>query len=197
MSKLQDELAWLNHRLDHQLEEWRKLHRLHGRISYLLLNLFLILVLTAVFFCLLLLRNDKCGTASPALFAGSLDAYFLAIATLMAALLVVLNGLKWMLYSKLLQDGHDLKSKIYIEHVSENQVTAESLKDFQDSLKDGLRRERRFPFPMEDANTPQCQKNNLSSGQLNRETNSPLFAWLKSKFTSAREKIAQTFPKWR
>ena len=148
MSKLQDELAWLNHRLDHQLEEWRKLHRLHGRISYLLINLFLILILAAGFFWRFLPGNDKCGTASLAQFDGSFDAYFLTTATLMAVLLFGLNGLKWLLYSRLLKDGHELKSNIYSQRVSEKQVTAESLKGFQGDLKDGLRRERRFPWPM-------------------------------------------------
>jgi hypothetical protein len=148
MSKLQDELAWLNHRLDHQLDEWRKLHRLHGRISYLLINLFLILILAAGFFCRFLPGNDWCGSAGPVQFAGSFDAYFLTTATLMAVLLFGLNGLKWKLYSRLVKDGHELKSQIYSQHVSEKQVTAESLKVFQGHLKDGLRRERGFPWPM-------------------------------------------------
>jgi hypothetical protein len=146
MSKLQDELAWLNHRLDHQLEVWRELHRLHGRISYVLINL--TLVLAPVFLFLLQSMQDKPQPPALSQAGASLSNHMFSVAILMLFLLFVLNSLKWKLYGRLLKDGHDLKSDIYNEYVSEKPTSAQSLQNFQSKLQDGLRMERRFPWPM-------------------------------------------------
>jgi|LakMenEpi03Aug12_release.lakeMendotaPanAssembly.Ray.scaffolds.fasta_scaffold555190_1 peptidoglycan hydrolase CwlO-like protein len=133
MNNLQDELAWLNHRLDNKLEEWRNLHRLHGRF-----NAFLI-------YCLLALIAVS---AYPACVVGNekMHKNYIIMASFMAAgSLLAFSLLKWRLYHRLLTKGHDDKAQIDRRHITST-LDNHLLKECQDNFINLLRVERSFPF---------------------------------------------------
>ena len=105
MSYQQDELAWLNHRLDHKLEEWRKLHRMSGRIAYACLNILpLLFIIPIVAF--IYRRDILCHFH-----------YVAAWITLLipTLLLFVLYLTKWNVLGSLLDKGYGLKNGITAE----------------------------------------------------------------------------------
>ena len=154
MNNLQDELAWLNHRLDNKLEEWRKLHRLHGRFNVFLMYCLLIIGIAILFTCINGSNDVK-----------ELSVFALSVATV--ASMLSFGVLSWMLYGRLLTLGHESKDRIEYSHVASPGILKESfLKGFLGEFNNLLRIERGFPF----------------SDQIRRETRARLKAccnWLK------------------
>ena len=133
MNNLQDELAWLNHRLDNKLEEWRKLHRLHGRVNAFLMHCLLVLIAIYAY------HPFKRACTEPS------ASYIIAISFLAIVSLLVFSLLKWRLYHRLLTKGHDDKSQIDRRHITST-LDNHLLKECQDNFINLLRVERSFPF---------------------------------------------------
>jgi len=133
MNNLQDELAWLNHRLDNKLEEWRKLHRLHGRFNAFLMYCLLVLIAIYAY------DPFKRACIEPS------ASYIIAISFLAIVSLLVFSLLKWRLYHKLLTKGHDDKARIDRRHITST-LDNHLLKECQDNFINLLRVERSFPF---------------------------------------------------
>jgi hypothetical protein len=133
MNNLQDELAWLNHRLDNKLEEWRKLHRLHGRFNAFLMYCILVLITVSAYF-LFELEKAEC-----------LDKYIIAASSAAVGALLAFSLLKWRLYHRLLTKGHKDKALIDCRHITSTPDN-HLLKECQDNFINLLRVERSFPF---------------------------------------------------
>ncbi|MFN9618779.1 MAG: hypothetical protein ACK55X_03565 [Synechococcaceae cyanobacterium] len=131
MINFEDELAWLNHRLDEPLKIWRKKHQLHGRIIYLLVNSSL------VFLCLYIgsgLRNNINGAVWLSIFIATLS-------------ILIFSVLARQLYARLLTDGHSLKAEIYKARASgKKEADYQKLCKFQDNLKKLFAIELDFPI---------------------------------------------------
>jgi hypothetical protein len=133
MNNLQDELAWLNHRLDNKLEEWRKLHRLHGRFNAFLMYCLLVLIAVSAYYFFILEE------------AGKREIYIIAALFVAVGALLAFSLLKWRLYYRLLTKGHKDMAWIDRRHITstpDNYV----LKECQDNFINLLRVERSFPF---------------------------------------------------
>lgn len=133
MNNLQDELAWLNHRLDNKLEEWRKLHRLHGRFNVFLMYCLLVLIAVSAYYYFI--RKQATG----------LEIYIIAASFAADGALLAFSLLKWRLYHRLLTKGHDDKVQIDRKHITST-PSKDDLGKCQDDLINLLRIERSFPF---------------------------------------------------
>ena len=133
MNNLQDELAWLNHRLDNKLEEWRKLHRLHGRFNAFLIYCILVLITVSAYF-LFELEKAECRYK-----------YIIAASSAAVGALLAFSLLKWRLYHRLLTKGHEDKALIDCRHIT-SAPDNHLLKECQDNFINLLRVERSFPF---------------------------------------------------
>jgi hypothetical protein len=135
MNNLQDELAWLNHRLDNKLEEWRKLHRLHGRFNTFLVYCLLALIAVSAYFLFV-----ACNAEMPRIYI--IVASFMAVGSLLAFSL-----LKWRLYHRLLTKGHESKGTIEHSHlVIPRNAEGTFLEECRREFTNLLRIERSFPF---------------------------------------------------
>jgi hypothetical protein len=134
MNNLQDELAWLNHRLDNKLEEWRKLHRLHGRFNAFLMYCLLIISIVFLFRCSNLCKDDN-----------ALYVFVISVATVGSML--SFGVLSWMLYGRLLTMGHKSKGGIEHSHLDIPRIAEGTfLKECRREFTNLLRIERSFPF---------------------------------------------------
>jgi hypothetical protein len=133
MNNLQDELAWLNHRLDNKLEEWRKLHRLHGRFNAFLVYCLLILIAIYAYYPF----NHASIEASAS--------YIIVTSFLAIVSLLVFSLLKWRLYHRLSTKGHQEKASIDSKNITSTPDKAD-LEKCQYNLFSLLRIERSFPI---------------------------------------------------
>ena len=134
MNNLQDELAWLNHRLDNKLEEWRKLHRLHGRFNAFLMYCLLISLIVILF------KWSSLSTVENA-------PYVFAISVATVGSMLSFGVLSWMLYGRLLTMGHKSKGGIEHSHLDIPRNTEGSfLEECRGEFNNLLRIERSFPF---------------------------------------------------
>ena len=130
MISFEDELAWLNHRLDELLKIWRKKHQLHGRVFYLLANSALVLLL--LYFGSGLRKNIN-GAVWLSIFIATLS-------------ILIFSVLARYLYARLLQDGHSLKAKIYKARISgKKEADYQKLCEFQADLEELFAIELNFP----------------------------------------------------
>ena len=134
MNNLQDELAWLNHRLDNKLEEWRKLHRLHGRFNAFLMYCLLISLIVILF------KWSSLSTVENA-------PYVFAISVATVGSMLSFGVLSWMLYGRLLTMGHKSKGGIEHSHLVIPRIAEGSfLEECRGEFNNLLRIERSFPF---------------------------------------------------
>lgn len=166
MNNLQDELAWLNHRLDNKLEEWRKLHRLCGRFNGLLVYSLLVLALVVIGSSSSnspdkqTSGNTGSGSQSSALewllnvlaevFQSLLSTmppgwYIIKASFVFILSLLVFGFLQWRLYYRLLTDGHANKASIQKSYMS-GRPEESDLISYQNEFNTLLRIERSFPL---------------------------------------------------
>lgn len=134
MNNFQDELAWLNHRLDNKLEEWQKLHRLHGSFNTFLVYCLQVLIAIYAYFAFILASKKPSAL------------YIIVTSFLAIVSLLVFSVLKWRLYTRLLTVGHKRKAEIDLNHITKP-AQESFLKACQGNFNNLLRVERRFPFP--------------------------------------------------
>jgi hypothetical protein len=123
MINFQDELAFLNHRLEEMLEMWRKKHRLHGRLFFSSLNSLVVLVILFLqSFC-----NGSNTTKAALLCFGATT-----------LLVLIFSSYSRGTHAKMLMRGYALKNLIYNATASlENAERVSSFKKlrfFQKSL---------------------------------------------------------------
>jgi hypothetical protein len=134
MNNLQDELAWLNHRLDNKLEEWRKLHRLHGRFNAFLVYCLLISLIVILF------KWSSLSTVEN-------TPYVFVISVATVGSMLSFGVLSWMLYGRLLTMGHKSKGRIEHSHLVIPQIAEGTfLEKRRGEFNNLLRIERSFPF---------------------------------------------------
>ena len=150
MINFQDELAWLNHRLDEILETWRKQHRFQGRLFYASVNSFVILLIIYIYNGFY--RNvGYCEFLSPrAVLSGGLLAGTVWLCLLIVTLsILAFSVLSRKMHTKLLKEGYALKGRIYDARTNnqnpENRSDKEVLSDHQKELAKLLDIERSFP----------------------------------------------------
>lgn len=107
MINLQDELAGLNHRLDHKLDDWRRLHRRHRSITLRLGYAALLLILC---FYGEIFKELRAVLTSPAT-AESPNAILALFAAVVAPLAYC--AIKTRHYWNLLQNGQELRDRLY------------------------------------------------------------------------------------
>jgi hypothetical protein len=140
MINFQDELAWLNHRLDDKLEEWRRVHQYDGRVFYASFNSILMLLVVAIVF------RDKIWVPLTTFAFSESSVLALWLAMLVASLsLLIYSFLRRQLHQKLLGDGNKLKSDIYFGYLAKEGGKVDIMK-YQKELADLLAMERSFPF---------------------------------------------------
>jgi hypothetical protein len=150
MINFQDELAWLNHKVDEILEAWRKLHRFQGRLFYTSVNSIAILLMIYICNGFYWKVENSAWLSPPAVFSGNLLAGTVWPCLLFVSLsILVFSWLSRNMHTKLLKKGHALKGRIYDARTHnkspDNKSDEQVLSDLQQTLAELLNLERSFP----------------------------------------------------
>jgi hypothetical protein len=122
MSTLQDEMAALNHRLDHKLDTLRRLRRLHKAIGIFLL--YVLLICLALIVCLFI--NQQTPEENISLISASLVAVTLPLAYC---------WLMFFVYRTQLEKGQGLKKSLYSSFLND-EANRSNVIQYHDQLEE-------------------------------------------------------------
>jgi hypothetical protein len=138
MNSQQDELAWLNHRLDHKLDQWRRLHRLHGAIAICCLGVVIFLV------SLWQLSRAVPKSLVMRILADINGRPIATLAVYMATAALIYCFVRSLNFHCLWSQGLDLKNEIYFSCRGDD-IKDEELNGFHNRIGQLLKKETGFP----------------------------------------------------
>jgi hypothetical protein len=138
MNSQQDELAWLNHRLDHKLDAWRRLHRLHGAIAICSLGVVIFLV------SLYLSSRAVPKSLVSHILADTNGRPIATLASYMTTAVLIYCSVRSLSFHCLWSQGLDLKNEIYFSCRGDD-IKDEKLNDFHNRIGELLKKETGFP----------------------------------------------------